>query len=1313
MKYIFIIIICFLGLTSTSQVQKQPRSNFPTVVDSSLAIGKNFILPVFRSFSQLATYNVLDSSGRLVFIRDSNAVFFRDNAHTWVKLAYFDAGSDAWQLTGNTISSGQFLGTINNLALALKAYNKNVASFNGNTMIVSLGDIDSLNNGTSLIINDQQGNDGLTKGRYEFNRRNFKIGQIDYIFPPAQGAPGSYLYNPGNGFLTWNIPGSSGTFPGIDSFTISPPPPSLTTSVGYWIDGAPIFYPLAGDSSKVINDTLFQYFGGDSIPYPVYGNQIFFGDTATISGDIFCSIKNGNDSCILINNNGRFVDSIGLDSDSTEYLYFNNDVQLGSFPTLQKILAPEPGQRATLRASNDSVYVGFNETGLPQSNSYLVSTGGVVLVDSTLTVTAPILWVYRGADSSELSDQIFTINAAAAGDVRTDVIWIDSLGVFTKTVGTPDTAVATSPSIDYNGIIVAYADVDGSTITVNGVSSFQGNGVVYTQGVGVNNGQAKTDSVNFNYNEATRNLTLAGTFVSNKVGGVALSIDGGSAIRAERGSRVVYIDGDSSVTLRSGGYNHKAQLTAQGEFLIGTSGQVREPSARLAVIDSTKGFLPPVMRGVRMEAISSPATGLMLFNTTDSSYYFYNGAAWVKWSSGGSGSIGTLQQAFDAAPTAYPQINARSNNFVIDSLNSFYLQSFTSTYKGQNNFDGENINMILHNRNGSGQGTQTNVTPFDFVHMNKNFSGHINEFHIDSTVTYINGSNLGIGTTTPDSTLTVVGGVAMPNLYESSDGTDSMVVKNADGGLGIRAIPGGGADTDTLDIIGSGQSNMVNRDTTQGTWTYSLNSLIQSFDSSNQFATANPGINNICYSDITTAVRNNMVFQMAQNMYNEKPTRLVRMLEEAVGSQGSWEWTPKTTGNGEIQPTNNRLTALMTKLSAAPSNFNAKLVVFAQGENDLVFNNMKYWLSNLDEIYDTLKNHPKVNDNFVMMITYPVSNLVNKDSLIRCIDSLFYRTRDISNRNFIGVPLTYPGFDNVHYDNEAINKIGKVLYSYWVQGYANGPKMPDTAIWKTASTYKYVPENVLLGATAQLISGYTFQAGIASSSQLAYFGRSDGTGQAMGLAPAVDAAGGFTLQHFNSGGIVNRLLFNDTAMLYQNNASSTRLIIGNNAMQVSQPLVVSANAAFSADLRSTGTNVFRSTSTTGGQLNVGTISSSGGSYGSINFTAGSSSGGSPVGAIRGYHTGSTGAISIWGANFTTYSQGIYVSATGLVGIGAATALAAGAVLDVNSTTGGITIPRLTTAQRDAVATWVNGTQIYNTTTDKFQGYAAGAWVDLH
>ena len=91
--------------------------------------------------------------------------------------------------------------------------------------------------------------------------------------------------------------------------------------------------------------------------------------------------------------------------------------------------------------------------------------------------------------------------------------------------------------------------------------------------------------------------------------------------------------------------------------------------------------------------------------------------------------------------------------------------------------------------------------------------------------------------------------------------------------------------------------------------------------------------------------------------------------------------------------------------------------------------------------------------------------------------------------------------------------------------------------------------------------------------------------------------------------------------------------------------------------------------------------------------------GSPGGSRWGYYNSVADAV--------TYSAGSLV-------IGPTDTVTNSSVgLEMNGTTTAPVMPRLTTVQRDAL-TAVNGMgPIYNTDTDKFQGYAAGAWVDLH
>jgi uncharacterized protein (TIGR02145 family) len=90
-----------------------------------------------------------------------------------------------------------------------------------------------------------------------------------------------------------------------------------------------------------------------------------------------------------------------------------------------------------------------------------------------------------------------------------------------------------------------------------------------------------------------------------------------------------------------------AVVFTQAQVGVGTSSP--HTSAKLEVSSTNQGFLPPRMTTVQRNAISNPASGLVIFNTTSNALNIYFSGAWYQLSTSlPSGSIATL---ITASPT--------------------------------------------------------------------------------------------------------------------------------------------------------------------------------------------------------------------------------------------------------------------------------------------------------------------------------------------------------------------------------------------------------------------------------------------------------------------------------------------------------------------------------------------------------------------------------------------------------------------------------------------------------------------------------------
>ena len=81
-------------------------------------------------------------------------------------------------------------------------------------------------------------------------------------------------------------------------------------------------------------------------------------------------------------------------------------------------------------------------------------------------------------------------------------------------------------------------------------------------------------------------------------------------------------------TRSSGETTTKMTLDEFGCLILGTSGVIGNYSAVLDLVSTTRGFLPPRMTTAQRDAITTPAAGLIVYDTTENKHYGFNGTTW-------------------------------------------------------------------------------------------------------------------------------------------------------------------------------------------------------------------------------------------------------------------------------------------------------------------------------------------------------------------------------------------------------------------------------------------------------------------------------------------------------------------------------------------------------------------------------------------------------------------------------------------------------------------------------------------------------------
>ena len=328
--------------------------------------------------------------------------------------------------------------------------------------------------------------------------------------------------------------------------------------------------------------------------------------TALTTGSALVNASTGSDT-------GTFVDFNAPDL-STASLTYRLGRNTNTTASCELVLYAHDG---TENGSLSLIDDGTINAGSGASNVLKLATNGTSRVNistTNVTSTLPI----RGPDQSA-SSPTYSFSA----DTDTGMFWPSANNLGLSTGGTERVRIDSSGNVGINStsvreklhVLDGRLEVENSAIGSSTIADAKTKGILLTAS-GMNTSSKYTAPLMFGSHDPE---------LGASDGPLAYIV--GLAEQSFTSSTSAGMGMEFFVNPVGSGLSPTSAILIRNDGRVGLGGSAN-PSARLEVNSTTQGFLPPRMTTTQRNAISSPAAGLMIYNTSTNKLNFFNGSTW-------------------------------------------------------------------------------------------------------------------------------------------------------------------------------------------------------------------------------------------------------------------------------------------------------------------------------------------------------------------------------------------------------------------------------------------------------------------------------------------------------------------------------------------------------------------------------------------------------------------------------------------------------------------------------------------------------------